>query len=369
MKLLKKYILKAYFQFFGLVLLSLSGVYIIVEVFEKMDEFIEQDVSIFNTTAYFIMRIPQILFDLFPMSILLAGVLYLSLLIRNKEYVAMRAVGISPGKIIGVPVVASLALCVVVVLFQGFIVGSANHKAMAIWNQEVEKIPSFGSSTGTYFFRGKGSIWAFEKMIGEKGFNTVNVILFEDDYSCKRVIRAQTARFAGKHWEFFNGIAEDCSNKQLIDAQPFKQMKLFLEDKPGDFSRMSLKPKAMGIFELASTIIALREIGIRDKEMEAVFWNRLFYPFFGVTLLLLGLRTMVLTEGGGIGLGIVIGLTLSFSGWALWNLFCSWGETGRISPVLPPIILIVGFFMLSYSIEQIYERMSRSRGLPGTLKG
>ena len=131
-----------------------------------------------------------------------------------------------------------------------------------------------------------------------------------------------------------------CANENSIGVSPFHTLTFSLKDKPTVFSRLYVLPKEMGLYQLGNTILEYKELGIYDRELEANFWNRLFYPFFGVALLLFGLSVLTTFQQGGIGLGIVLGLIISFGGWALWNLFSSWGETGHISPIYPPIILI-----------------------------
>lgn len=352
MKILDRYIVRGFLQCFFLVLPSLVGIYLLVDLFEKIDEFIEQKVPVVDTFAFFLLRLPQIAFDLFPVSVLFAGIIFFSIIIKNREYVALEAVGIPPARIIRPPLITGALMALALLVFHAWVVGPSNLAAKHIWDQEIEKVPSFGSSSGTNFFRGKGTIWSFRQAGGTGGLLfDVTLVIFDEDYELKTILRSKEAHYSKGRWHFSHGTVQHFKSGKVQAISPFSTMDLALPDNPETFSRFFTAPKDMGLVELAKTILELKEMGIYDREAESIFWNRLFYPLFGVALLYFGLRLLTLFQQGGLGLGMLIGLIVSFTGWAFWNLFCSWGETGYISPVLPPIIILSTFLIISHIIS------------------
>ena len=352
MKILHRYILKGFAGLFLIAITALSSIYLIVDLFEKMDDFLEAGAPILDSISYFVLKIPGIMFKLFPMAVLLAGLLFFSLLMRHGEYLALRGIGIAPKKILRPVLVGTLLLSVLVSFIHGTIVQSANLKAKRIWNQEVERIPALGSSSGIFFYRGKGTIWAFERGEVKTLLKNVNLILFDQQYSCNTIYRASEARFDGKDWTLIHGFEEDCNALKAIAVHFFTKKAINIEDTPEDLSSITQEPKEMGVFRLASLILRLKRIGLNDQAIDAIFWDRVFYPFLGVSLLFFGLKVLFWAERGGLGLGFSIGLGVGFAGWALWNLLCSWGETGKITPVLPPLIVIGTFFGIGLALDR-----------------
>ena len=354
MKILNRYLTKGFFRGLVLVVPGLVGIYLVVDLFEKMDEFIEQGVPAVDTVIYFIMRTPQIIFDLFPVCILLAGIIFFAILMKNREFLAMEAVGIDPRRIIRPIASLSLFLAILMVLFHGSVVGQANMHAKSLWDQKIEGIPSYGLSSGTMFFRGKHTIWSFRTLQAGGGvLSDVDLIVFKKDFECSQIIKAEKAIFSKDGWSFIHGTQILCEDSPSTEIRPFDTITLSLKDNPGAFSRLFIPPREMGLYQLGSTILEYKDLGIHDREIEATFWNRLFYPFFGVALLVLGLSVLVKFQRGGIGWGIVLGLVIAFGGWAAWNLFCSWGEAGRTSPIIPPLILVaITFFVPSYLMSR-----------------
>ncbi len=376
MRILEKFIIKGFLRFFLLSWPSLISIYLIVEIFEKIDDFIENNVSILDTFSYFLFKVPQISFELFPVAILIAGLSHFAILIKHKEYTALRAVGIAPNGIILIPVALSSCLAFFMVIFHGTIVERANQIENLIYNQYLKKDKNnasiFGSRSGKLFFRGKNSIWQFTPAKNGNEIKDVTLILFDNGYLCEKIIRAGYGQFSEKGWVFKNAAVGNCSiiNKvfltdksgdsidallggrgaELIDSLSMEYIPP-LKDTPHDFRRIGIEPRFAGIFTLFKTMLYLRSIGIKNSELEGILWSRLFYPFFGVSILFFGLKAITFKEGGGLGGGTLIGLALSFSGWALWNLFIGLGETGKIVSFLPPVILIASFIGLGIWID------------------
>jgi lipopolysaccharide export system permease protein len=91
MSVLSRYLLRNFFLMFALVLPGLIGIYLLVEVFERLDDFIEENAPMFSALAYFFLSIPKIFYELTPLAVLLAGLLSIMLLSRHMELLAMRS--------------------------------------------------------------------------------------------------------------------------------------------------------------------------------------------------------------------------------------------------------------------------------------
>ncbi|MBW1790790.1 MAG: LptF/LptG family permease, partial [Deltaproteobacteria bacterium] len=95
MTLLDRYLIKQFLGNMLLVLGSLVAVYLLVDFFERIDDFIEAEKSIGLAALYFLLKIPFILDQLLPVCILLAGIITIGLLYRSRELMSLHAGGIN----------------------------------------------------------------------------------------------------------------------------------------------------------------------------------------------------------------------------------------------------------------------------------
>ena len=91
--MLKLYVLKAFLRNYLLVVGSLIMIYLVVDFFERVDEFVSNNAPMVDLFAYYVYKVPFIFFFMAPQSVLLATVITLASMARNNEFVAMKARG------------------------------------------------------------------------------------------------------------------------------------------------------------------------------------------------------------------------------------------------------------------------------------
>ncbi len=91
MSLLKRYILGEFIKTYLLTVCSLVGIFIIIDGFERLDEFVTKNGAVSDFLMYYLLKIPFILSLMAPHSVLLATVITLANLSRNNEFTAMKA--------------------------------------------------------------------------------------------------------------------------------------------------------------------------------------------------------------------------------------------------------------------------------------
>ena len=95
MKMLKRYVLTQFIKVYLLTATGLIGIFLIVDFFERIDEFLAKDAPMIDLISYYIFKIPFIAFYMAPQGVLLATVITLASIARNNEFTAMKACGIS----------------------------------------------------------------------------------------------------------------------------------------------------------------------------------------------------------------------------------------------------------------------------------
>jgi len=95
MKLLDRYLMAQFAKNLALVLCSLVAIYLLVDFFERMDNFLEAKKTIGLAIKYLLLKLPFMYVQLIPVCILLAGVITLGILNQHFEFMALMASGIS----------------------------------------------------------------------------------------------------------------------------------------------------------------------------------------------------------------------------------------------------------------------------------
>ena len=115
MKLLNRYILATFVRVLLLALGAFVGIYLLIDFFEKINDFINHNAPLSLYLLYFLNKIPQVATQIIPIAILMATFMTLGGLSRTNELTAMRSCGISLWRA-ATPLLASALLLSLTVL-------------------------------------------------------------------------------------------------------------------------------------------------------------------------------------------------------------------------------------------------------------
>ena len=119
-KILTRYISIRFFKYLILCLIGLTFIYLLVEFFERLDNLMAQSLSFWVMTHYLSLRLPQVIFQILPPAILMATLLTLGGMSKDKELIAFMVGGFSPYQIILPLIVIFFQLSLFSGLYQEF---------------------------------------------------------------------------------------------------------------------------------------------------------------------------------------------------------------------------------------------------------
>ncbi len=349
MNILTKYLMKQTLALFCLVMPGLCSLYLLIALAEKMDEL--TDFGSFSVgMAYFMLLLPDIASKLLPLATLLSGLLALVLLARHSELIAMMASGISPLRIASSVLAFACAAAFVGVFFQASLVSMASVGASDIWMRYVEKGTVKGViKNGSLYFHGADTVWSATLLKDDATLlKDVWLLRLAPDYSIDELMVAKEAAFDGEKW-FFKGVLEQGVSKEAggrVKTSSEKQIKL--KETPADFVVMRKQVTDQGILELYQGIRRLEKTGLETTELRAAFWAQLFYPFLGVSMLWCGLAFVLGRSKNHLATGVTIGIGLGIGCWMFWNVLVSLASTGKIPPLLAPVLCHLLLFVMGF---------------------
>src|SRR5712692_7786747 len=99
LSLISTYLRREFLRSFFLCLTLFLGLSLLVDFFDRLDDFIKYAAPASTVLRYFLFKAPLLITQAAPAAALTAALLSLGLLARNRELLALKACGISPWQI------------------------------------------------------------------------------------------------------------------------------------------------------------------------------------------------------------------------------------------------------------------------------
>ena len=340
MKVVDRYILREFIKKFGLVLVSIVGIYIIVDFFERIRMFLSNGASAGQVISYFLYQVPMIVSLLLPVSVLLGTLITFSTLSKNSEIAALRAGGVSLYRI-AIPVLLLAAgISMFSFLLNEYVTPVTNQRVKRLVYVEVQKrgqqLTVFGRNE--IWYRGRDGIYHFRHYDPETATLRGITIHYLDpgDGSVTRRVDAQRAVWNGQAWIFHNLLVTTFPAGGVPSLEKTAAMKADLPEEPKDFLVVQKSADEMGYGELRKYIGKLQSEGYDAARYRADLYGKTAFPFVSLILAVMGISFSLLRSerSGGISLAITAGILIGFSYWIVFAVSLSLGRSGALPPLL-----------------------------------
>ena len=334
MKLLDRYVLR---EFLGYLVLGLVGfivIFVVVDIFEKIDVFLDHRASPWLVASFYLYRAPEVIVQVMPVALLLATFLALGQLNKFNELTAMRSAGISLVRIL-FPVLSIAALAAFTALaLSELVVPIANRERDDIYEKQIQSIQrETVSERPDFTYLGAGGRIYYMRLysVREKRMHDVSIQEFQRD-TLRRRIDADEAWWDGRRWVFRSGI-ERRFRGDTEAAMTFRQAVLpGLRERPEDFAKETRTPAEMNYFELRSFVDRLRASGGVVTKYLVDLHLKLAFPLVNFIVVMIGasLATQLRLRSAAIGFGLSV--AISFIYYALMRTGQALGHTGALPP-------------------------------------
>lgn len=353
MQLLSRYLLLQFTRYFFTINLAFVAVYLIIDFFEKYDNFTDTGKPMGLVLKFFIFNIPFIIDQLGPVMILLSGVITLGILNHSNEMLALKAAGIPLKRIVQPILIAAL-------LFTSLFIGAAQlmlPKTMAIandiWYVQVRGKVSLGIfRNGRYYFKGKEGFYSFEWPNSKQMvFRNFSYSTWDDNYNVASIMVARDAKWKPPQWIFTRGQVQTRNADGSFSSELFRIQAFQLPEIPEDFLIPEYESAEQSLTELFFDI-GKKEIEADKVKARASFYGRISYLLLGIPLVLLGLPILILSYqkwGKDLSIAIPVSCGMAFFAWGIWGAMQSLATAGYIHAVPASF-----FVHLIFSILGIY---------------
>jgi lipopolysaccharide export system permease protein len=337
MTILDRYLVKEILKCFAIVLTVVLGLFIIVEFFDKVDNFIEAELSISRLIRYLQLKLPLIIVQIAPLGILLAVLVALGLMNKHNEIIALKSGGVSVYFLMRAVLVVAVFLSVVLFILSEVVVPITISKANKIWFSEVKKKPVLATRQKNIWIKGNRAIYFIRYFNPQnKSVSGVTLNYFDKAFKLSKRIDATRGVYQKGKWilsETMEQVLDEESDTFVVRIHP--QQTVEMDILPEDLTRVFTKSDEMNVTELFSYIREVESDGYDATAFRVDLHARFAFPVLTIIVCIIGIGIAAKRKGPeGPSVSIAYGAIVVFLYWVVHSLCLSLGYGG----VLPPII-------------------------------
>jgi len=335
-RILTRYVLAEVSKTFVITLAAFVMIYVLVDFFERIDNFIEAGAKLSYMLVYILFKLPLVIDQMTPVAVLMSTIISLGLLARGNEIIALKASGVSPARVV-LPV---MGLCLFISLASFFnsetIVPYTNRRFNAIWKSQVQKkAPKLVHRYESMWYKGDDTIYnirlfdaATETLYG------VVVTQFDRDFHTTQRIHARKALWKGGQWRFFEGTVKTRQPDGAFAVSTFSETSFSLPETPADFAAGVTPSDEMGFRDLKRYARKIEREGYNARTYWVDMHVKLAFPCISLIMGLVGTALALRKEKGR---GAAAGIGIGFAVVALYLVIFQLAKTLGYTGILPPV--------------------------------
>ena len=359
MKILDLYIIKQFTKNFLFGIFSFLIIFILVDLFENLDKFIDNNLSISAIIQYYINFIPEILKLITPVSMLMATLFTTSKFNTYSEMTAINSAGISLLRYSVSILIFGVLITIISIYFNGWVVPASNSKKLNFERTYMNKNKISGIIQNLHIQDTENHIISIGNYIEtDKRSENVSVQIFDKDNSFKLNYRFDIKTMlwdsTKKEWKLINISKREFSSDSVeiftkIDTSYASQIpeikKIYIS--PSQIIKQQLKPDELVITDLENYIDSMEESGQNVSKAKVDYYSKISFPFANIIVIIFGisLSSNRRKSGAAIQFGISILVTFVYLGFT--KISQTFGYSGDIDPVLTAWLANIIFIFIA----------------------
>ena len=357
MRILDRYIFKNVLSTICVCLLTFIFLYVIIDAFSHLEDFLRQKVSPVLLVQYYLSYLPIIFTEIAPFSCLLSVLYTFARLNRNNEIIAMRASGLSILQICNTALVLGVVISLAVFWVNDRFVPHSQAVTQKIKEQieggskkETDKgiinnLSMYGLKNRLYFVN-KFSI-PLDTMEG--------IIILEHDAQqniTKKIIASQGV-FRDGLWHFSQCITYEFDAQGQIkgEARYAEEEIMEIPETPQDFLHQRQQPESMSIAELNEYIWKLSKSGATSatRRLTIELYRKFTKPLTSLVIIILAIPFALIIKKRATGmLSFGASIIMGFLYYVLDAISLALGYGGILSPGIA--VSLSHLIVLSFSV-------------------
>ncbi|MAE70240.1 MAG: hypothetical protein CME06_07195 [Gemmatimonadetes bacterium] len=354
--ILDRYVAGRFLLVLGAVLATSLSVFVLVDLFDNIDTFIDKEATANEIVRFYWFQIPYIIQLILPISALIACFFGIGGLAAHGEIDAMRAAGLSLSRILSPVFVCGVIISAFATYLATSMIPESERTAKDIEMVEIKGRPKIDlQSRSNHTYDGlHGHKYFMRRWDGRrKRMLNVEIIRIEDQRVYEHV-RAERAIWRDGMWVLEDGVARSFDGERETAFEAFERLaRPDLPEQPEDFSTEKRKARELTLTEL------MRRIDVRMRSGEPTALEktnlhlRFSFPLSTLVLVLFGAPLSTKRKKGGAWLSFTIYVVVGFLFVMFTRLLQTLGEHGSVQPLIAAwlpdgIFAILGVAMLGW---------------------
>jgi lipopolysaccharide export system permease protein len=356
MKIIDRYIVRQFLISFFFGLIAFILIFVIANMMENLDDFIDANAPINTIIQYYIAFIPEIIKFMVPMAVLLAALFITGRLSTQNELSAIKSTGTSLYRIMAPFLIVALIVSLVSVFFNGWVVPYANQKKIYIERAHLDHSVETKDRYNILFQEGRRRIVSINyydpqaecaKQVSIQDFDENDMTVLRKRYDAVQMqwIQPQEGNEQGGNWVLINGTVRKFvdTTQSLTHFDSLKVGKLSLT--PIDIEKKQRTPDEMNYTDLGEFIENQKLAGQNVARWQVEYHFKLAFPFASIIMVLFGVPFASSRPRTGAALGFGIALATAFIYLIFMKASQVFGYNGDLNPFFTAWLSNIIFLM------------------------
>ncbi len=354
---LDRYVSLQFLKTIVFAILAFSLIFILVDMIENLDDFIDQNVQPHIILLYYVYFLPRIFSLMVPVATLLAALFVVGRLSNNNELTIMKCAGQSLYRfmlpLLGIGLVVSLGM----LGFDGWLVPRINAERLELEREYLKKHLEMRGRYNLFFQERDNRIISLD-YYDQEGMTARRVMLqqFAADDPTIMLRRFDAARMQwmekeGK-WMLYAGLHREFSRDTTLPVQQRETVSAFDSLDPGPLVitpdiivRMQQKPEEMELGDFRSYIERQRTAGSDIARLLVDYHGKIAFPFASLIVVFFGVPFASVKRRSGLAVQFGISIFLLFIYMVSQKLSQIFGYNGSIPPIIAAWFPNILFFL------------------------
>jgi LPS export ABC transporter permease LptF/LPS export ABC transporter permease LptG len=355
--ILDDYVLRDFAVNLAMVLATFLMLLLVFTLFELLGDILRNQVSPWVVGDYLLSVSPYFLYNITPLSTLLAVLITLGLMQRTNEVTAIKATGISIYRIVTPLLVACAMLAGALFFFDQFYLPHANKRQDALRNQIKGKpTQTYLNPDRKWIFGEHSNIYYYQLFDSERDqFGRLTVFQFDPKtFRLTQRIYAERAHWEEtlQRWVCTQGWERDLRGAAIENFRSFDVATFAGVSEPPTYFKKEVKQSSeMNYKELQRYIHDLQQSGFEVVRLRVQLEKKFAFPMIALVMAVLAIPFSLSAGRRGTITGVAVAVGIAVVYWTVSGLFEAMGNISQLPPFLaawsPDLIFaLLGGYMI-----------------------
>lgn len=337
-RILDKYIIRQFLQTIVFGILAFTVIFVVVDMMENLDDFIDNNVSYDFVLEYYIVFIPEIIRLMLPIAVLLSCLFTVGKMSNLSELTAIKSSGVSFYRIMAPFLVTAFLISIFSIYFGGYVVPGANKRKVYIEQNYMKK--GIERAGGNIYFQDSENrivnIFLYDTNMEQA--NRVSIQEFDPKEPTKMIKRTEAEKMkfdsSTSAWILTKGI-----KREFIGLH--ERVKNFSIDtlkdlnfSPIDVIKKQTKPEEMTLKEMKDFSAEQLRTGNNPTRILIEYHSRIAFAFSSFIVVFFGLPLSANKRKGGIAIQFGISILITFIYLVFMKVSQAFGKNGVLDPLI-----------------------------------